>query len=95
MEQHLLVPVHRLQSQPAHGGLDAPHAGGHGPLGLDAEGPGLGGVVQVGAAAELHGEIAHLHHADHVAVFLAKHGHSALAFSLLDGEDLRHHRVTL
>ena len=88
LEDELLVVVHCLQGQLAHGGLNAAHAAGHGALGLDAEGAHLGGVVQVGAAAELHGEVAHLHHAHHIAVLLAEHGHSALLLGLLNGEHL-------
>ena len=93
MEQHLLVAVDRLQGQLAHGGLDTPHAGGNGGLALDTEGTGLGGVVQVCTAAELHGEVAHLHHADHIAILLAEHGHSTLLLGLLDGQDLRDHGI--
>ena len=52
------------------------------------EHPHLGGVVQVGAAAELHGEVPHFHYADHVAVLFAEHGHRALALGLFDGQDL-------
>ena len=95
LEQQLLVAVHGLQAQLAHGGLDPADAGGHGPLGLDAEGAGLGGVVQVGAAAKLHGEVAHLHHPDGVAVLLAEHGHSALGLGLVNGQLLGDHGIAL
>ena len=42
----------------------------------------------MGAAAELHGDIAHLHHADHLAVLLAEGGDGALLLGLLNGQDL-------
>ena len=41
-------------------------------------------------AAELHGHIAHLDHADNVAVLFAKHGDSALLLRFLDGQHLGH-----
>ncbi|CAN3971241.1 RNA 2',3'-cyclic phosphodiesterase, partial [Dysosmobacter welbionis] len=95
VEQQLLIPVHGVQAQSAHRGLDPADARGDGALGLDAEGTGLGGVVQMGAAAELHGEVAHLHHADDIAVLLTEHGHGALLFGLLDGQHLRRYGVAL
>ena len=95
VEEHLLVAVDGIQGQLAHGGLDPADAGGHGGLALDAEGTHLSGVVQMGAAAEFHGHAAHFHHADHVAVLLAEHGHSALLLGLLDGQHLRYHRDSL
>jgi len=91
VEQHLLVAVHGVQRQLAHGSLDPADAGGNGRLALDAEGTHLSGVIHMGAAAEFHGHAAHFHHADHVAILLAEHGHSALLLGLLNGKDLRHH----
>ena len=38
VEQHLLVAVHGVQRQLAHGSLDPADAGGNGRLALDAEG---------------------------------------------------------
>ena len=93
--QHALTALHGLQAQLAAGGLDAAHAGGDAALTLDAEGTGLGGVVHMGAAAELRGEVAHLYHPDGLAVLLTEHGHGALLFSLLDGQYLRHHGIAL
>ena len=95
VEQHLLVAVDSIQRQLAHGGLDPADTGGYGCLALDAEGTDLSGVIHMGAAAEFHGHTAHFHHADHVAVLLAEHGHSALLLGLLDGQHLRHHRDTI
>ena len=71
-----------LQRHLAGGGLDAADAGGHAALGLDAEHTGLGGVVQMGTAAQLHGELAHGHHAHRLAVLLAEGGHGATGLGL-------------
>ena len=77
------------QGLPAGGGLNAAHAGGHGELALDAEGPRHGGVGQVGAAAELHGKApAHIHHPHGVAVLLAEQGDGPALLGLLDGQHL-------
>ena len=96
LEQQLLVPVHHLQGLKARGGLDAAHAAGHGELAADVEHAHLGGVVQVGAAAELHGvPLAHVHHPDGVAVLLAEQGDGAPLLGLLDGENLGAYVVAL
>ena len=49
----------------------------------------------MGAAAELDGHIAHLHHPDGVAVFFTEHSHGALFLGLLNGQHLRHHGIAL
>ena len=46
------------------------------------------------SAAELHGEISHLHHADLLAVLLAKERHGA-GLGFLQAHDLRRHRDRL
>ena len=79
--------VHLGQDGLAGDGLDAAHAGGDGALGHDGEQAHLGGVVQMGAAAEFDGGVAHLDHADGVAVLLAEQGGGAHLLGLLDGQD--------
>ena len=74
---------------PADGRLDAANARGDGALGLDAENAGLGSVVEVGAAAELDGEVAHLHHADRLTVLLAEQGDGAALLGLLNRAEPR------
>ena len=72
----------------AGGRLDTAHAGGHRALRADVEGTGLGGVVQMGAAAELHTVAAHVHHAHDIAVFFSKEGGGAGLAGLVDGHFL-------
>ena len=83
--QLLVRPLVGLQ---AGDGLDAPDAGGDGRLGDDAEQADLARGAGVRAAAKLHrvavqrgGLAADLHHAHHVAVFLAEELHDVLARS--------------
>ena len=60
------------------------------------EDPHLGGVGQVGAAAELHGvALTHVHHPDHVAVLLAKESNGPFLLGLLNGQFLGDHVVAL
>ena len=95
LEEHLLVAVHHVQGRLPGGGLDAAHAGGHRELAGDVEHPRLGGVVQMGSAAELHGVPPHVHHPDGVAVLLAEQGGSAGLLGLLDVHHLGVHRISL
>ena len=95
LEQQLLVSVHHLKGFEARGGLDAAHAAGHGELAADVEHAHLGGVVQVGAAAELHRVAAHIHHTDLVAVLLPEQGGGSGLLGLLDAHDLGVHGVAL
>ena len=74
---------------------DAAHAAGHGELAADVEHAHLGGVVQMGAAAELHGVAAHVHHPDLVAILLPEQGGGAGLLGLLDAHDLGVHGVAL
>ena len=53
----------------------------------------LGGIVNVGAAAELDGLAAHVDHADHVAVLFAEQRDGALLLRLVDGHFLGHRRA--
>ena len=54
----------------------------------------LGGVGQVGAAAELNGvALAHIHHADDLAVLLTEEGDGALLLGLFDGHFFGHNVV--
>ena len=89
-----------LQRHLAGGGLDTADAGGHAALGLDAEHTGLSGVVQMGTAAQLHGELAHGHHAHGLAVLLAEGSHGAPGLGLRqrqllggDGQAVQHRVV--
>lgn len=55
--QQPAAAAHVLHGDLSGGGLDAAHTGSHTTLALDAEGAGLSGVVQMSAAAQLHGEV--------------------------------------
>ena len=94
-DQYAAGLFHTFQAHTAAGSLYTAHTGSNAALGLDAEGPGLSGIIQVGTAAELHGEVAHLHHADGLAVLLTEHSHCALFLSLLNGQHLRYHGTAL
>ena len=65
------------------------------PSDLMRKGPALAVLSRWVPPQNVHGEIAHFHHAHHVAVLLAEHGHRALALGLLNGQDLRHHGQSL
>ena len=84
--QQPAAAAHVLHGDLSGGGLDAAHTGSHTALALDAEGAGLGGVVQMGAAAQLHGEVTHGHHPHGLTIFFAKGSHRAPGLSLGDGQ---------
>src|SRR5690606_16178649 len=72
-------------------GLDAAHTGADGGLAEQFHQTQLGGVVDVGAAAQLLGEVADGDHADPVAVLLAELGDGALLLGLVDAHDVGAH----
>ena len=63
--------------------FDPSHPGSHGALGRDFQKPELARLIQMGAAAELDGEIADADHADARAVLLAEERHRARAQRLV------------
>ena len=86
---------HALQTQASCGCLHTTHTGGNAAFRLNTEGSGLGSVIQMGAAAQLHGELAHLHHADGLTVLLTEHGHSTLLLGFLNRKHLGDNRIPL
>ena len=91
LEEQFLLLADQIQGASPHHRLDPPDAGGDGGFGEDAEQARLGRVVQMGAAAELHGELAHLHDPHRLAVLLAEDRHRAFGLRLFQRQDLRHH----
>ena len=68
-------------------GFDPADAGSDAVLGEDLELTDLAGILYMGSAAELSGEISHLHDADFIAVLLAEQGHGAALFRVFDPHD--------
>ena len=84
--QQPTTAAHVLHGDLSGGGLDTAYTGGHTALALDAEGAGLSSVVQMSAAAQLHGEVAHGHHPHGLTILLAEGSHRAPGLSLGEGQ---------
>ena len=83
LQQRVAAMTGLVNGHAAGSGLDTADAGGHAALGLDAEHAHLGGVVQMGTAAQLHGEIAHGDHANRLTVLLAEGSYRAAGLGLV------------
>ena len=80
-----LIFRHVFQHTAAGHGLDTADAGGHAGFLEDLEETELGGIIHMGAAAQLDGFIIGIDHPDGIAVLFAKEGHSAHLLGFLDG----------
>ena len=87
---HLQLCFHVAQ---ASDGLDPADAGGDGAFAGDVETAHLGGVVQVGAAAQFHGVAAHVDHADYIPVLFGEQRHRAQLLGLVHGHLVAFHTV--
>ena len=81
--QHGLLQVCTDQQVAAGDSLDTADAGSHRGLADDLEAADLGGVLDMGAAAELGRPALDVHHADHLTVLFAKQSHCAQLLGFL------------
>ena len=72
--------------------LDTTHASCDTSLRYDLEGGDHTGILYMGTAAQLHGEISHVDHAHLIAIFLTEQCHSAGLLRLVQRHDLGHNR---
>ena len=86
--QPFIIGKHAVPRQ----GLDPADTCRDAVLGQDFEGRDDAGIGHMGAAAELHGKVSHLHHPDLLAVLLAEEGHGPGLPGILDAHHLRHYR---
>ena len=83
--QHSLLQVCTEQQVLAGDSLNAADTSGHRALAHDLEAADLGGVLDMGAAAELGGPAFDINHADHLAVLLAEQSHCTQLLGLFNG----------
>ena len=93
--QQAPVGFQLFQAQLTGIGLDPANTGGNAALGLDFKGAHLGGIVQMGTTAELHGVAAHVDHPYHIAVLFAEQGGGPQLLGFLNGHLPGHNGVAL
>ena len=93
--QNSLGIFHLLEAQFAGDGFDSADAGGNAAFADQLKRTDLGGVIQMGTAAELNGVAAHVDNADGIAVLLAEECSGSQLSGFLDGHFFRHDVVAL